>query len=279
MHIISMIRTEIKYTIVTICYNERHKIAKTIESVIRQTYSNLEYLIIDGASNDGTLEIINNYAQKDKRIRVISEPDDGIYNAMNKAITLAKGDYINFMNAGDSFIEKNILDAVAKILKKRYPDILCGRANEVESDILYNLTDDFEKSKKAVETVRIEKINRSLFKRTLLGNWGWHQAIFAKTSIMRQYYFNEKYEIAADYDWFIRNIKAGRNIEYAKIVVCNFIKDGVSSRAENSAILKKELDDIIKEHYGSIMLYLKNMIKFHRHLVKSRKNKKVDKMA
>lgn len=250
----------IKYTIVTVCYNERNKIEKTIESVIQQSYSNLEYLIIDGASNDGTLEIIQHYAQKDKRIRIISEPDDGIYNAMNKAIALAKGDYINFMNAGDSFVEINILNTIAKILRKKYPDILCGQANDVEPDMLYKLMYDFEEKKETANILRIKTIKKPPFKQILLGNWGCHQAIFAKTSTLRQYYYNEKYAIAADYDWFVRNIKDGRDIEYVKIIVCNFVRDGVCCKSENLAIVEKEWDDVIKENYGIVMLYLKRLL-------------------
>lgn len=259
-----MIRAKIKYTIVTVCYNECYKIVNTIESVIHQKYSNLEYLIIDGASDDGTLELINDYEKKDKRIRVVSEPDDGIYNAMNKAIALAKGDYINFMNAGDSFAGVRILDVITKILGKRYPDILCGKLKCIESDMLCKVADDFERSKKNTDLFRINPAKKLPFKRMLLGNWAGHQAVFAKTSTLRQYYFNEKYKIAADFDWFVRNVKDGRNIEYASIIVCNFVVDGVSTRNENLVVLEKELDDIIRSHYGILMLCIKRLIKFRR---------------
>lgn len=262
--ILVMVIGNIKYTIVTVCYNERHTIEKTIESVIQQRYSDLEYLIIDGASNDGTLEIIHHYAQKDKRIRVISEPDAGIYNAMNKAISIAKGDYVNFMNAGDSFAGVRILDVISKMLRKRYPDILCGKLKCIESDMLCKVADDFERSKKNTDLFRINPAKKLPFKRMLLGNWAGHQAVFAKTSTLRQYYFNEKYKIAADFDWFVRNVKDGRNIEYASIIVCNFVVDGVSTSNENLIVLEKELDDIIKNHYGILMLCIKRLIKLHR---------------
>ena len=263
--ILVMVIENIKYTIVTVCYNERHKIEKTIESVIQQRYSNLEYLFIDGASNDGTLEIIQHYAQKDKRIRVISEPDAGIYNAMNKAISIAKGDYINFMNAGDSFAGVRILDVIAKMLKKRYPDILCGKLKCINPDMLCKVADDFERSKKSTDFLRIEAAKKLSFKRILLGKWAGHQAVFAKTNTLRQYYFNEKYKIAADFDWFVRNVKNGSNIEYANIIVCNFVKDGISNRCENLAILDKELDNIIRSHYGIFMLCIRWLIKKQKH--------------
>lgn len=254
----------IKYTIVTVCYNEQYKIKRTIESVVQQDYFNLEYLIIDGASNDGTLEIVQHYAQKDRRIKVISEPDDGIYNAMNKAITLAKGDYINFMNAGDSFAQTNVLNKIEKILRRKEPDILCGQAIFFASNTLFERTARFEKYRNNLQILGVNSNGKTPYIEILLGKWGCHQAIFAKTGILRQYYFNEKYKIAADYDWFVRNIKDKRNIEYVKINVCNFVGDGVSCRSENFSAVQKEWDDVIKQHYGISIFYVKQLIRLYR---------------
>ena len=100
-----------KISIITVCYNDKDVIEKTILSVINQDYSNLEYIIVDGASSDGTLEIIKQY-QKKYPIILISEKDDGIYDAMNKGSKVASGDYLNFMNAGDYFFSDNTISAV-----------------------------------------------------------------------------------------------------------------------------------------------------------------------
>lgn len=105
-----------KITVVTVCFNAESVLEQTMQSVLNQTYKNVEYLIIDGGSKDGTLDIIKKYSDK---VKWISEPDKGIYDAMNKGVKMASGEWINFMNAGDRFASNDVLE---KIFAKEYPE-------------------------------------------------------------------------------------------------------------------------------------------------------------
>lgn len=96
-------------TVITVCYNAESLIEETIQSVLNQDYKNLEYLIVDGASKDGTMSVVQKYAD---RLTYVSEPDKGIYDAMNKGLQMAKGEWVNFMNAGDTFVDEKVLSDV-----------------------------------------------------------------------------------------------------------------------------------------------------------------------
>ena len=120
---------KLKITVVTVCYNASGVIEQTMRSVLGQTYSNMEYVIVDGASKDNTLDIINKVSAEYPQANIVikSEPDRGIYDAMNKGIGLATGDWINFMNAGDQFVSD---DTLAKVFSnKEFDDkvaVICG---------------------------------------------------------------------------------------------------------------------------------------------------------
>ena len=109
-------------TIITVCRNAEAAIEKTIQSVIKQNYPQIEYIIIDGRSTDRTLEIIGSYEDK-YPIKVISEPDHGIYDAMNKGLSYATGDYIQFLNAGDTLLEETTIEQVVNLIQGKKADI------------------------------------------------------------------------------------------------------------------------------------------------------------
>lgn len=167
-----------KISVVTVCYNAVNDIEKTILSVINQTYPNIEYLIIDGGSKDGTMDIVNKY--KDKIDVIVSEPDKGIYDGMNKGIDRATGDWINFMNAGDCFANSKIISEVFEIEIKNkvaiYGDMFFVVGNKQR----------FIKSKKV-----------SYIRNNMPCS---HQALFCKIVDKTDLLFNTTYKIAADYN-------------------------------------------------------------------------------
>ena len=129
-------------SIITVVYNDKIKLEETILSVIGQTYDNVEFIIIDGSSTDGTINIIKKY--EDKIDYWVSEKDSGIFDAMNKGILASKGDYINFMNAGDFFTKNNLVSEVVNILDSEeidflYGDFNTGNNNRVINKIKYNM--------------------------------------------------------------------------------------------------------------------------------------------
>lgn len=178
-----------KISVVTVCYNAAATIEQTIQSVLNQSYSNLEYIIVDGASTDHTLDIIGKY--KDHISTVVSEPDKGIYDAFNKGVNLATGDYINFMNADDFFSTDQAVSEVANYLTSN-PDVLMLHGNvRVMNDALgiwhiegQALTSDDVKSGKVCQ----------------------HQSVFAHKKLFEEFEgFDLRFKIASDIDFILEH--------------------------------------------------------------------------
>lgn len=201
-----------KISVVTVCYNAVNDIEKTILSVINQTYPNIEYLIIDGGSTDGTMDVVNKY--KDKIDVIVSEPDKGIYDAMNKGIDRATGEWINFINAGDMFWES---DSVSKVFSSS------------------NLSDNDD----IIYGYQVHRFPYGIFvrKRLPLADFEHympigHPASFVKLTLLKVNHFDCKYKIAADYNFFYTAYKHGKNFKAVDVIVSNFEScEGVSSKA------------------------------------------------
>lgn len=195
-------------TIVTVSYNAEDTIEKTILSVINQTYNNIEYIIIDGGSKDGTVDIIKKYANK--IAYWVSEPDKGIYDAMNKGILKATGKWINFMNVGDWFNNKNVISELVSHINDD-AIIVYGDIIKMLSDIQY-----YEKA----EPLTLLK-NKMVFS---------HQAMFVKTEYHKQHLFDLSFRSSADYH-FIYNSYFKRKVlfQYIPLLVANYDEsDGMS---------------------------------------------------
>lgn len=198
-------------SVVTVCFNAEKEIEKTVASVLSQNYDNYNYYIIDGNSTDKTLEIVEtvsaNYLFKPV---IISEPDKGIYNAMNKATDLIDGEWIIFMNAGDQFYDDDVL---------RDFSLSDNKADFVYGDSCYiNQGGSF--------MVKAGEIGQIRDKMPFC-----HQAIFNKTEVLRKLRFDESYRICADYDCYQRAFKEGVSFEHISVCVCRYEEGGASAKA------------------------------------------------
>lgn len=234
-----------KISVITVCFNAEEEIASTIKSVLNQTYEEYEYVIVDGKSVDRTMaiinEIANDYMKHKKNIKIISEKDTGIYNAMNKGIKHAKGDWIIFLNAGDTFFNNTVLDNVSNLILPN-------------TDAIYGDTYYIEKKERfLVKGRKISEVKKSMpF---------CHQSFLCKKSIIQELLFNEKYRICADYDLICRIYLKDYTFQYEEIIFSNYKLGGFSQRNQKLCI-KESID--IRKQYGFInneqLWYLKYII-------------------
>ena len=225
----------VKFSIITVCYNAEDCIEETIKSVIGQSYKNIEYIIIDGRSTDNTLKIINKYKRYIDVI--VSETDQGIYNAMNKGQKLAKGKYLNFLNAGDTFNNKNTLSIVNENIKKE-TKIISGDFNILQRN---------NKSK----IIKTKKITWKYFKKDF---YACHQAIFIHSSIVS--FYDVSYKIKADYKWVLDALSKTEEAGVVKIhqPLVNYDANGFSS--QNSFNNLNELVRLQKNYFGTKQIIL-----------------------
>ena len=218
-----------KISIITVVYNAHKALSKTIESVRNQTYENIEYIVVDGNSTDGTLDIIEtNRASINKWI---SEKDSGLYDAMNKGLRMADGDYVLFLNAGDLLYNDTIIEQVFDT----------GNA-----DIYYGETVIIDKDGNELGYRRLRTPKKLTWKSFKMGMLVCHQSIIIKKSIAEEY--DLKYRYTADIDWVIKALKKADRIENTHLIISKFETGGYSSQNIKNA--NKERFSVMKSHYG-----------------------------
>lgn len=198
-----------KVSIVTVCHNEEKRIRDTIESVAGQSYGSIEYIVIDGGSTDGTVDIIRKY--DDSISYWVSEPDSGIYDAMNKGLEHASGTIVNFLNAGDRFYDMDVVANICKRFEEEpNTDVLIGR-ELIEDKVCKTYIDGG-------------------FKSVYFGAFFPHQATFSKTELYRNYRkFDRNYRVCADYDWILGAYYSGYKIKWVEDIVSVYESGGASS--------------------------------------------------
>lgn len=221
-----------RISIITVCYNEESEIKDTCESVVGQTYRDYEWIVVDGGSTDKTIEILEKYNKGISKL--ISEKDSGVYNAMNKGIKMAKGEYLIFLNGGDYFFEKNIL-------KKIFEE------NDFKEDILYGDCFVFNKN----GSKGIVRFNDNIDKFYLLGTCINHQSTFIRRKLFKKFgLYDENYKILADYEKWFCFLKNKVIFQKVPFIVSNFkFFDGLSSQEKTKMLNKKEREIIIKKYF------------------------------
>jgi glycosyltransferase involved in cell wall biosynthesis len=218
-------------TIITVCFNAVEVIERTLVSVIRQNFTDAEYIVIDGNSKDGTVDIIKKYQYK--LAWFLTEPDTGIYQAMNKGIRLAKGDYCLFLNAGDTLINKDVLSDIAPLLTG-------------ESVITGNMI--------AIQDGRIQDFilpPDSIDFPFLCINCLSHQASFIKTVLLKAHLYDESLSIASDWKfWFEQLLLNHESYKPVDIDISVFARGGISTR-DSSGLAAREREKVISDAMGA----------------------------
>ncbi len=254
-----LIKNDVRITIITAVFNRASTIEQTLTSVRIQTYKNIEYIVIDGGSTDGTQAIVEKY--KDIVTTFVSESDKGIYDAFNKGISLATGDYIQFLGSDDSLVDGNVIDNIVSEIKKKNVDILVGTRYCVFEQLPYK--------GKYFEIIKDCSYARD--KKHFNGRMINHPSMFVKTKLLKSRPFNTEFSIAGDYEFFLyyyyrTNVSFG----FTNVAVVFFSVSGISStagkkvREENLKLwheynLQKCINDI--DYEKSLSFVLKEKLK------------------
>ena len=238
----------IKFTIVTCTYNAEAVLQRTLDSVMKQTYCNIEHLIIDGVSKDKTLTMVKAYQHKNDvgesahEILVFSEPDKGLYDAMNKGIDHATGDYLIFLNAGDVFPSEDTLEFVEG----------CVGEGEELPGVLYGDTDIVNMDGHFLRHRRLTPPKRLSWRSFMWGMLVCHQSFYARTDIAKGIHYNLDYRVSADVDWCTRIMRESARchlpLRNVNAVITNYLDGGMSVQNHKASL--KERFQVMRSHYG-----------------------------
>ena len=235
---------DIKVTVATVVFNGAATLTETIESVVRQSYSNIEYVIVDGASTDNTLEIINQFSSKYHFIKVKSERDKGIYDAMNKAQKMATGDFLIFLGSDDTLYNDNVIEEFVKCVT----DTNCV----YYGDVLAKDTKELWFGSFTTEKLIMQNIS--------------HQAIFYPRNVYKNFIYSLKYKMFADWDYNIRVWSQYGSFKRIELIITLFAQTG-SSYHNPDRVFLKDRPKLVNQYFGKKYSWLLKMQKIKQLLV------------
>lgn len=239
------------FTIITCTYNAESVIQRTLDSVARQGYDGVQHIIMDGASTDATVQIASQYQSDSLRHKVIvvSEKDSGLYDAMNKAMQLATGQYLVFLNAGDTLRSDDTLELMAeKIAGKEY-------------GVVYGDTDIVDSDGRFIAPRRLRPPEKLSWKSFANGMLVCHQSFYANTAIAKRTAYNLQYKLSADVDWCIRVMKEAERQQLpmlnTEMTLCNYLEGGMSIKNHRASLLERF--KLMADHYGLLTTIYKHL--------------------
>ena len=245
----------IKITYVTITYQAAKVLQRTLDSVLTQDYPEITHLIIDGASTDGTIEMVNAYiersnaAENGHKVMLMSEPDKGIYDAMNKGLRSLDGDYVCFLNAGDFLPSPDIASSINSQL---------STLNSQLPAVLYGDTDIVDGEGRFLHHRRLAPPENLTWKSFRHGMLVCHQAFYARTDFAIATPYDTQYRYSADVDWCIRVMKAAAKehipLLNLKMVVANYTEEGQTTQHHRDSLWERY--HVMERHYGRVQTFL-----------------------
>lgn len=243
----------VKFSIITVTYNAEKVLPRTANSVLLQKYPAIEHIIVDGVSTDGTISVVKDYMRRSSlacnghEVFLVSEPDKGLYDAMNKGLARAAGDYVVFLNAGDSLPSADTLQTVAG----------CVDGAGEQPAVLYGDTDIVDSEYRFLHRRRLTPPERLSWRSFMYGMLVCHQAFYARTDIARATPYDLRYRYSADVDWCIRIMKEaekrGLALRNVHASVVNYLQEGLTTKHHTASL--EERFAIMRCHYGLVRTF------------------------
>lgn len=241
---------QVSFSIITCTYNAESVLQRTLDSVRQQTYPHIQHIIVDGASKDRTMQMVEEYGDA----TVISEKDNGLYDAMNKGIGMAEGDYLVFLNAGDCLASPTTIEELARQVSEGYQ----GKALP---GVIYGNTMTVDDNGKELGLRRLQPPPTLTWRSFSNGMLVCHQAFYARTDIAKRTPYDLRYRISSDVDWCIRIMKESENqglkLHNSNMVLCRYLAGGMSIKNHRASLFERF--DTMRRHYGLITTIIKHI--------------------